>query len=39
MRSSTSRKNVGWALALAAAVAAPVAWFILDAHLRGLFAD
>jgi len=39
MRSSTSRKNVRWASALAAAVATLVAWFILDAHLRGLFAD
>jgi len=39
MRSSASQKNVRWALSLAAAGAALVGWFILDVHLRGLFAD
>jgi hypothetical protein len=33
------RKNVRAVLAIAAAVAALVAWFIIDAHWQGLFAD
>jgi len=37
MRSSSSRKNVRCAAALAAAVAALIAWFIFDARWRGLF--